>query len=175
MACTRREEAQRNSHEVPRSRAFVPWTPAARKATLEEALAEVSRRQVLLAEDDDDMRSLVAQALRGAGFHVIEARDGSDLVRHIDKLVLNPKEGAAVDLIVSDVRLPGRSGLNVLAGLRAADWATPVILMTAFGDSPLRSEALRLGAVTVLDKPFNMSELLAVVQASLSDWNTASA
>jgi FixJ family two-component response regulator len=53
----------------------------------------------------------------------------------------------------------GVTGLDVLAGLRETDWATPVILLTAFGDAELHAEAHRLGALAVFDKPFDFRDL----------------
>lgn len=55
--------------------------------------------------------------------------------------------------------MPWASGLTVLAALRRYDWATPAILITAFGDDETHSEARRLGAAAVFDKPFDMRDL----------------
>jgi DNA-binding NtrC family response regulator len=66
-------------------------------------------------------------------------------------------------LIISDVRMPGVSGLDVLATLRREDWSTPVILMTAFGDLETRAEARRLGAKALFDKPFDVDDLRTAV------------
>ena len=67
------------------------------------------------------------------------------------------------DVIVSDVNMPGLSGLDVLAALRCADWTTPVILITAFGDQQIRAEAEALGAARRLDKPVDPGALRAAV------------
>ena len=116
--------------------------------------------RVLLAEDDDAFRRLLAGALRRGGFEVIEARDGRELVDRLASLLpgAGPSDGMPIDLIVSDIRMPGITGLDVLDKLRLADWATPVILITAFGDNATRAEAIRLGA-TMFDKPFDLSDL----------------
>ena len=118
---------------------------------------------ILLAEDDHDMRELIAGALRRSGYEVIEARDGSELLELIGNAHLRTRgPGTAPDLIISDIRMPRWSGIEILAGLRRSDWAMPVVLITAFGDEPLHEEARRLGAVTVLDKPFDVDELIAI-------------
>jgi DNA-binding NtrC family response regulator len=66
--------------------------------------------------------------------------------------------------IVSDVRMPGATGLVVLEGVQLFDELPPMILITAFGDKETHAEAHRLGAAATLDKPFAASELLAKVR-----------
>ncbi len=111
------------------------------------------KRRALVAEDDAEMRALVADSLRRVGFQVDEAGDGRQMwVRTI--------QGKPYDLVVSDLRLPVVDGLTVLEDLRDRDPVTRLVLMTAFGDDAARARAERLGA-TFLDKPFRMSELRA--------------
>jgi len=62
------------------------------------------------------------------------------------------------------VFLPGFTGLELLAELRKSDWAFPVVLITAFGDETLHLEGKRLGAAMVLDKPFDIEELVVAVR-----------
>ena len=114
---------------------------------------------VLLAEDDARMRRLLAAALRLDGFEVVEAKDGAELLEGIGNLILHPRDGRVVDLVITDVRMPFTTGLDVVAGLRRAEWITPVIVITAFGDEATHAEAQRLGAVAVFDKPFDVNEL----------------
>jgi DNA-binding NtrC family response regulator len=71
-----------------------------------------------------------------------------------------------IDLIVSDVRMPVCSGLDILKGLRNAHWSTPVILMTGFGDGDLRASAAHLGAF-LFEKPFQASDLKEKVRELL--------
>jgi DNA-binding NtrC family response regulator len=120
-------------------------------------------RRVLLAEDDADMRRLLAQALRDDGYDVLEARNGSQLLDSIAALALEPDCDEPVDMIISDLRMPGRNGLSILAGLRDAQWMTPFILITAFGDDDTHAEAHRLGASAVFDKPFDVDDLRTAV------------
>jgi DNA-binding response OmpR family regulator len=117
---------------------------------------EHPRPRALVAEDDEEMRALVAEAVRGAGFDVEEVSDGRQMwIRTIQRL--------SYDLVVSDLRLPIVDGLTVLEDFRERAPATPLILMTAFGDGAARARAERLGAV-FLDKPFPMGELRAAVR-----------
>lgn len=119
--------------------------------------------RVLLGEDQQEMRTLLRRALKRRGYDVVDAADGPELVRAIvDGLMA--KEARTPDLIVTDVRMPGFSGLEVLARLRREGWTTPVILITAFGDARLHEEARLLGAACVLNKPFAMEDLCEAVE-----------
>jgi DNA-binding response OmpR family regulator len=119
--------------------------------------------RVLLAEDDAELRRFLATTLRRDGYEVIEAKNGDELLSLIGSQILSPLDRPAIDLVVSDIRMPGQSGLRVLASLRRADWGTPVVLITAFGDRETHEEARRLGAVAVFDKPFDIDDLRTVV------------
>jgi DNA-binding response OmpR family regulator len=119
---------------------------------------------VLVAEDDNDMRFLVADALRKDGYDVREAAHGGELLDLLSAQVRNPE--IAVDLIISDIRMPVCNGLKVLETLRKMQWKVPVILMTAFGDDGTRSAAEELGAFLV-DKPFPIDDLRTTVGSLL--------
>lgn len=121
-------------------------------------------RRVILAEDDADMRHMLAGVLGADGWEVVEAPDGNELIDRLHEIARQPHGRDSVALILADVRMPRLDGLDVLAALRCAGWYTPVILMTAFGDDATHAEAKRLGAVEVLDKPFGMEALRALVR-----------
>jgi DNA-binding NtrC family response regulator len=112
---------------------------------------------VALAEDDDDLRSLLATMLRRAGYRVREFSSGSQLLR-----TLGPAAPGGIDLVISDIRMPGASGLEVLATLHSGEQPVPVVLMTAFGDRSTHEKALEMGAAALLDKPFELDELLSL-------------
>ena len=132
-------------------------------APSEPSLAQ-ARRRVLVAEDDPSLRRLIVTVLEGAGHEVFEAEDGVQLLAQIERLVAGKRAGAGSFVIVTDVHMPGLTGLDVLAILRCAFSRTPVVLITAFGDAETHAEARELGAVTVLDKPFDVDVLRAVVE-----------
>lgn len=115
------------------------------------------RLRVLLAEDDLEMRRMVAAALRLDGHEVTEAETGRELSAYVQTVAA----GSVVepDLIISDVRMPGSTGLEVLHEVRALGLGIPVVLMTAFSDQFVHLEAFRLGAIGVLDKPFDLGDL----------------
>jgi CheY-like chemotaxis protein len=120
------------------------------------------RRRVLLAEDDGAMRELMVRMLRKRGFDVVEARNGYEtLERLANGLIHEPP--IVFDLVVSDVRMPGFDGLNILASIKQLPGYIPVILITAFGNAATHDAAARLGAFAMLDKPFDLDDLLTVV------------
>jgi DNA-binding response OmpR family regulator len=123
--------------------------------------------RVLVAEDDLDMRSGIACSLRHDGYEVVEAQDGGELLEEIGDELLSA-HAVRPDLIVSDICMPGNSGLEVLAGLRKAEWQTPVILITALADDETRAKAARLGASAVFVKPFEIDDLRTAVMLTLT-------
>jgi len=144
-------------HVQPRSLRYSPHLEPVPAAKL-YPVAEGPTR-VLLAEDDDQMRELIAEALRAKGYHVFEATNGPELRDWLRRSQHEPGFEPPPDLIVSDVKMPGASGLEVLNWLRQRDWSTPVILITAFGDDEAHQEAERLGA-TMFNKPLAIDGLV---------------
>lgn len=122
--------------------------------------------RVLVADDDEEMRSLVAAMLVGDGFEVMEVPSGSDAVEALESISAEswPREG--VDLIVLDQSMPGMSGLEMVRRLRAGHWTTPVILTTGFASPELIDRATRMG-VPVLSKPFDLEALTQTALATL--------
>jgi CheY-like chemotaxis protein len=112
---------------------------------------------VIVADDDDDMRALVAATLRGEGHSVSEVADGEELLLALEGAVDDPTERP--DIIVCDVKMPKLSGLGVLKALHRAHLPWPVVLMTVLGDQSIDTVARSLGAVCVLRKPFDINEL----------------
>ena len=122
--------------------------------------------RLLLAEDDFELRELLASVLRADGHEVVEACDGNELWALLN--LENASEGQRpFSLVVSDVRMPGLTAFDVLLRLQRTLTETPVILITAFGDQTTHLRAQRLGASRVLDKPFDCDELRDAVQDTL--------
>ena len=108
---------------------------------------------ILLADDDAAMRGMLGTSLRREGFEVDECSDGKEL---IDRLQAARNGSRAPDLVVSDLRMPGLSGFDVLHWIRASLPAVPLILITAFGDTQTHRRAEELGAAAIVDKPFDL-------------------
>lgn len=118
------------------------------------------RFKILLAEDDADMRMLVADALRRDGHEVVETVDGAEAMASLN--VLRRFPGETPDVVVMDVNMPRQSGLEVARAIASTGWSTRVILVTGFGSPSLHEEAGRLGAV-VFDKPFDLDVLRTAI------------
>jgi DNA-binding response OmpR family regulator len=123
--------------------------------------------RVLLVEDDDDLRAVIAERFRAAGFDVVEVDDGTGMAEYLAESLQSPQRRADVDLLVSDVPTPGLMALEILQGARGLPSGTPVILMTAFGDEATHDRALGLGAAAVFDKPFDVGALVAAARRLL--------
>lgn len=113
-------------------------------------------RRVLLAEDDQAMREILAMVLSEAGYQVATVADGAELRRLLREVHF--------ELVVTDVNMPGGSGLDVIELLRQNGDTTPVIVVTAFPQAEIRKRAQALG-LRLLAKPFELETLRAAV-----DW-----
>lgn len=113
--------------------------------------------RILIVEDDAETNSFIRQGLEQAGHQAVASRDGRD--------GLFQATGGGFDAIVLDRMLPGLDGLSLVKALRAADDATPILMLTAVGGIADRVEGLDAGADDYLAKPFAFSELLARLHA----------
>lgn len=128
--------------------------------------ANVTTPRVLVAEDNQAMLALTARRLRADGHEVIEACDGLELMYWADVILQSSGPVPALDLIVTDLRMPVFSGQQCLEYLRSRGDRTPVILLTAFGDERVYAAAYAAGVREVLDKPLDLERLrIAVAQA----------
>jgi len=124
------------------------------------------RPRIMLAEDDAEMRTLLVDSLARDGYEVIAAENGLQMIEEI-RMLLFRGDPMPVDLIVSDERMPGMPGLEFLSILREAEWPTPFILITGFGDEGTHERALQMGASAVFDKPFDIDDLRRTILAVL--------
>ncbi len=122
---------------------------------------------ILLAEDDKEMRALLAVALRRAGYKITECGNGVELLEHLGSFILPDQEHEQVDLVISDIRMPGLTGLEILEGLSKRPDFPPFILITAFGDVETHAKAKYWGALAMFDKPFDVDDLVAKVRKAV--------
>jgi two-component system, OmpR family, phosphate regulon response regulator OmpR len=115
-------------------------------------------RTILIIDDDERLRGLVAEYLGGRGFTVATAEDGEK--------GLEALRSGAIDLVVLDVMLPGLDGFEVMREIRKFS-RVPIIMLTARGDETDRIVGLEIGADDYMPKPFNPRELSARIQAVL--------
>ena len=116
---------------------------------------------IFVAEDNDDLRGLIAEALRERGFVVQEASDGGAMIEMLETSMA--RVPTLPDAIVMDVRMPRCDGLDVLRALRLSRWNVPVVLMTAFPDEDVLQSAWQLGAACLLPKPLDVDDLVGAV------------
>jgi DNA-binding response OmpR family regulator len=119
-----------------------------------------SRPIILLAEDDFALRKLIAGQLEAAGYEVFQARNGGEFIDYVANTLLFGARFRRPALIITDVRMPGLSGLDVVEGLRRANYDASVIVITAFGSPETHALARKLGAIAVFDKPLDIDELV---------------
>src|SRR5262245_51864247 len=115
---------------------------------------------ILVIDDDPDVRSSIGRLLRSVGLHAELFGSISDFLR------CNPPEGPSC--LVLDVRLPGRSGLDLQRELAAANRNVPIIFITGHGDIPMSVQAMKGGAVEFLTKPFRDQDLIDAIQLGLT-------
>jgi DNA-binding response OmpR family regulator len=113
------------------------------------------------------MLRLITRRLQGDTHEVLQARDGHELMRWVERSARQPDREPLFDLIVTDHRMPGPTGLQCLVDLRARGSTTPLILITAFGDAQLHEMAIASGACVVLDKPLDFQQLRLAVWSLL--------
>ncbi len=123
--------------------------------------------RVVLAENDEAMRQLVTASLSREGFDVVECSNGAELADVIESQI-GGREHPTVDVIVSDVQMPGRTGLDCLRSMRQFNKKVPFIIITAFGDKTTYEDAFRSGATAVFDKPFDLEKLVRAIRRAVS-------
>ena len=117
-------------------------------------------RSLLLVDDDDVMRSRLARALVARGLRVLQAANYDEAVEHL--------EFESPDMAVVDLRMPGKSGLDLVHDLERKSPPTRVVVLTGYGSISNAVEAMRAGAVNYLSKPADADQILAAFNAESS-------
>ncbi len=116
--------------------------------------------RVLVVDDEAGMRDFLALLLEGEGFEVATAAEGGEALRLFDE--------RPADLVISDIRMPKMDGVALLADLRQRDPSVPVVLVTAYASAESAIQAMKLGAVDYIAKPFKVAEIKLVLQRVLA-------
>ena len=116
-----------------------------------------NQRHILIADDDDGVRTMLHDLLAEEGYSVTEVRSGTEVLTKI-------AGGSGFDLLLMDVRMPGIDGLEVLERLRKNNSEIGVIMITAHATSSVAIRAIQMGAFDQLRKPFEVDEVLVTVQ-----------
>jgi two-component system response regulator FixJ len=117
------------------------------------------RGNVFVIDDDDAMRDSLDFLLGSADFRVTLFESAHQF--------LDALSSADFGCVVSDIRMPGIDGLELLKRLKASHSALPVVIMTGHGDVPLAVEAMKLGAADFIEKPFEDDRLIGMIDAAL--------
>ena len=119
-------------------------------------------RQVVIADDNDDMRAVLRGLLESLGAEVTEAANGGDLA------MLLVDADRRIDLLITDVKMPWVTGIQLALSARNAGLTMPIIVITAFGNEQLREQIKSLGGARLLPKPFHPDEFLSLARFFLS-------
>ncbi|MEW6324557.1 MAG: response regulator [Nitrospirota bacterium] len=115
--------------------------------------------QILVVEDDVEMRALLVDALTDEGYRVWPARDGAEAAAKLAE--------RSFDLMITDMKMPQMDGMELLSVVKERGLSLPVIAISAFFDEGPAADALRERAVTCLRKPLRIEELKSIVKTAL--------
>jgi two-component system, NtrC family, response regulator AtoC len=117
----------------------------------------MTKRHILVADDDPSIRTLLRTFLEGEGYAISEARTGNEVLSSISN-------GNKFDLLLMDLRMPELNGMDILQRINDQNLDVPVVLMTAFGTSNNAIKAIQLGAHDYITKPFELEDVLVAIQ-----------
>jgi DNA-binding NtrC family response regulator len=117
-------------------------------------------KRVLIIEDDEGMRSLLKDFLEEEGYAADVAKDGLEVFRKISQ--------GAFDLVITDIRMPGISGLDILSAIKKFQPELSVIIITAFGGEEVYQRSLARGADGYLEKPIHFDKLRTLINDLVS-------
>src|SRR5437870_1948398 len=115
--------------------------------------------RLLVVDDDEQMRFFLSEALRKRGYEVTVVPDAESGVDHFQK--------SPFHIVVTDVKLPGMSGIESIERYKRVDANAIIIIMTAFGTKQMAVEAVKLGAYDFFTKPFRLDEMEVVIKRAL--------
>ena len=116
--------------------------------------------RIMVIDDDEEMRSLLKDFFDEEGFETESASNGADALRKLTK--------DHFDLIITDIRMPGLTGLDILPRIKRLKPKTPVIVITAFGSDQVYRKSLERGATAFLEKPVHFDQLRMLIHETVS-------
>jgi DNA-binding NtrC family response regulator len=116
--------------------------------------------RIMIIEDDEEMRSVLKDFFEEEGFEIDSASNGVDALRILSK--------DHFDLIITDIRMPGLTGLDILPRIKSLEPETPIVVITAYGGDDVRRRSIERGATTYLEKPIRLSHLRTLVREVVS-------
>ncbi len=123
-------------------------------------IVDDEKKRILIIEDDEEMRSLLKNFFDEEGFDTDCVSNGSEAFRILVREIF--------DIVITDIRMPGLTGLDIIPGVRKLQPETSIIVITAFGSEEVHHKAMARGANSYLEKPLRFHELKETVQELLS-------
>jgi DNA-binding NtrC family response regulator len=114
---------------------------------------------ILVVEDKESMAKMLKETLESEGYRVISARDGLEGIRYLKE--------SRVDLVLTDLKLPPKSGIDILKASKEENTLRPVIIMTAYGSVETAVTAIKEGAFDFITKPFDTDHLLMLIKRAI--------
>lgn len=125
--------------------------------------------RILLAEDDPEIRNCLSRILQHDGHEVYALSSGEELLEYLGYWLLEFAPEPSADVLITDIRMPGFDGLNIVEHLRASGWKVPVIFISAFADQKILERIDKLEQSVFFAKPFELSDLEWVVDHLAGD------
>lgn len=130
-----------------------------KKDLLEEWLSKqavTSEGMVLVVDDDPRVREILRDIIIGQGYKVVTVENGEQALEEVER--------RHYDIIFLDLMMPGISGVETFAGIKTKDKRAVVIIVTAYGDDPMAMEAMSLGPLFLIRKPFRVEDVIEVLR-----------
>ena len=130
-----------------------------KKDLLEEWLSKqavTSEGMVLVVDDDPRVREILRDIIIGQGYKVVSVESGEQALEEVER--------RHYDIIFLDLMMPGISGVETFAGIKTKDKRAVVIIVTAYGDDPMAMEAMSLGPLFLIRKPFRVEDVIEVLR-----------
>lgn len=122
------------------------------------------QKHIFLVEDELHLRSTLTLILRKSGFRVTSVEDGSEALKQMEEL---KRESQIIDLLVTDIQMPGLTGIQIIDGMKRMGLNIPCLVITGYGNKDTVIELMRKGCSEYLDKPFDPEEFLKRVNIVL--------
>ncbi|MDO9576808.1 MAG: response regulator [Candidatus Cloacimonadales bacterium] len=119
----------------------------------------IDKKAMLIVEDNEDMQSLLVNIFDEEGYQTITAKNGAAAIKIF--------RDQNIDIILLDKRLPDIDGFEILSRIKKLSIHSKIIVLTAYGDSAIKNQALSLGADAYMTKPFNNFELIDLVKRTV--------
>ena len=123
-------------------------------------LGSVPKKRILVVDDDEDTRSLLCQILENEGYEFLQAADGLEALERL--------KNETVDLIMTDRAMPRMDGMAFMVTLREQQSTIPILMISAYGEETFWSQAIGLGAIDYLLKPFKLEDVVRVVEKAFA-------